>query len=107
MVEKFVLPQTVTLRIFRRSENRNNFGHREYWLMTPDGKTYTACRVYDLPLNSEITLMKRNNSDELDGWGACGFEVPELRFKDAPEKVVKEIFSKRAVKSDLNKLEMA
>ncbi len=84
-----------TFRVWRRSVNRNSFGYREYWLTDKDGVTFTACRVYDLPVDSEVTIYN-------DEWMAQGFEIP-TRFKpDAPAKVVKEIFARPLVASDLN-----
>ncbi len=99
------IPQT--FRIFRVSANRNNFGHREYWLINKAGYTFSACRVYDLPLNSEVVLKKHQAREEWTGWAELGFEVPELRFKNAPANAIAAIFAKPLVASDLNKLEMA
>jgi hypothetical protein len=100
---KFI-PQT--FRIFRRSLNRGSFGHREYYLMNKDGFTFIAGRVYDLPLNSEVTLYKHPDREKWTGWAELGFEVPELKFRDAPANIIKEVFKAPAVKANLGAVEM-
>lgn len=99
------MPRTETFRIFRRSENRNNFGHREYFLMNQKGEAFKGCRVYDLPLNGEIkaTYTPFNRTWN---WAALSFEVME-QLKDAPPKLVKEVFTPKAVSVELDKLVLA
>lgn len=99
-------PRTETFRIFRRSENRGGFGHREYFLMNQKGEAFKGKRVYDLPLNGEIeaTYTPFNRTWN---WAELGFEVMEQLKKDAPAKVVKEVFAIPAVEYDKDKLVLA
>jgi len=98
---------TTTFRIFRRSENRGSFGHREYFLMTKDGVAFKAGRIYDLPLNGEIEVPIEDPKSQVWSWASCGFEIPERLKPDAPANVVKEVFKPKAVQCDLGAVVMA
>lgn len=92
-------------RVFRRSTNRGSFGHREYFLMTRQGVTFKAQRVYDLPLNGEFLVPKDLRTNE-HLFGSVGFEVQERLVPDAPAGVVAEVFKAPAIEANLNCLEM-
>ena len=101
---------TTTFRIFRRTQNRNNFGHREYWMISREGVVFKACRVYDLPLNGEFEVPIEDKKRQIWSWASCGFEVPErvqANGKDAPQAVIDEVLKPKAVQCDLGAVVMA
>lgn len=92
---------TTTFRIFRRSDNRQSFGHRNYFLMDRNGLAFTAQRVYDLPLNGEF-VAKQDPDTKQWNWAELGFEVPSPLTPPPPQKVIDLVFKPDAVKADLN-----
>jgi hypothetical protein len=89
----------VTFRIFRRSENRQGFGHRNYFLMARNGVAFQAQRVYDLPINGEIQVPFDPETNNYD-FGSLGFECSERLNLFAPKKVIQQIFKPVAIKTD-------
>jgi hypothetical protein len=104
-----------TFRIFKRSENRQGFGHREYHMMSRKGIYFIAQRVYDLPVNGEIEVAVKKTENDIH-WPSCGeawdfgalrFECQRRIFPNAPKNVIEEVFKAPTVPTDIHGYDMA
>ena len=85
-----------TFRIFKRSDNRQGFGHREYHMMSREGVYFVAQRVYEFYLQSHgqiadfmqqqgalVRQLKCSQIRPAGGVDAVFFEAKEFGVQDA------------------------
>ena len=82
--------------VFRRSENTNSFGLRQFFLMSKTGKAYKSCAgsIYDKQVGEKIygTFSINEKTGNVSECRFTGHELTERLSEDAPEDVIKEVW---------------
>lgn len=86
----------VDFKVFRKSENTNSFGLRQYFLMDKEGRAYKSHASMHYEKNvGDVIQSKRVFDDETHeekGESFVGHEMTKRLKPDAPKDVIEEVW---------------
>ena len=82
----------IEFKVFRVSDNSNDFGLSGMWLMDRMGRCWEVAANYLNKKENGTILSVDCDEDDEPNWSSKGFEIPERKSPDAPPVVVKQIW---------------